>query len=69
MRLVKGCMDFRSAPGLKSILGKDVVGEAQGKEAELSERSVAARDVLERIEMRAPTSMPAVWFIEPPPLR
>jgi membrane fusion protein, type I secretion system len=32
------------------------LGEAQGKEAELSERSVAARDVLERIEMRAPTS-------------
>ena len=32
------------------------LGEAQGKEAELSERSVAARDVLERIEMRSPTS-------------
>ena len=32
------------------------LGEAQGKEAELSERAVAARDVLERIEMRAPTS-------------
>jgi HlyD family secretion protein len=32
------------------------LGEAQGKEAELSERSVAAKDVLERIEMRAPTS-------------
>lgn len=32
------------------------LGEAQGKEAELSERSVAARDVLERIEMRAPAS-------------
>ena len=32
------------------------LGEAQGKEAELSERSVAARDILERIEMRAPTS-------------
>ena len=32
------------------------LGEAQGKEAELSERSVAARDVLERIELRAPTS-------------
>ena len=32
------------------------LGEAQGKEAELSERSVAARDVLDRIEMRAPTS-------------
>lgn len=32
------------------------LGEAQGKEAELSERSVAARDVLDRIEMRAPAS-------------
>ena len=32
------------------------LGEAQGKEAELSERSIAARDILERIEMRAPTS-------------
>ena len=32
------------------------LGEAQGKEAELSERSVAARDILERIEMRAPAS-------------
>jgi HlyD family secretion protein len=32
------------------------LGEAQGKEAELSERSRRARDVLERIEMRAPTS-------------
>jgi HlyD family secretion protein len=32
------------------------LGEAQGKEAELSERNVAAKDVLERIEMRAPTS-------------
>jgi HlyD family secretion protein len=32
------------------------LGEVQGKEAELSERSIAARDILERIEMRAPTS-------------
>lgn len=32
------------------------LGEAQAKEAELSERAVAARDILERIEMRAPTS-------------
>ena len=32
------------------------LGEAQGKEAELSERGVSARDVLDRIEMRAPTS-------------
>jgi HlyD family secretion protein len=32
------------------------LGETQGKEAELVERSVAARDLLDRIEMRAPTS-------------
>jgi HlyD family secretion protein len=32
------------------------LGEAQGKEAELSERAVSARDILERIEMRAPAS-------------
>jgi HlyD family secretion protein len=32
------------------------LGEAQAKEAELSERAVAARDVLERIELRAPNS-------------
>jgi HlyD family secretion protein len=32
------------------------LGEVQGKEAELSERAVAARDVLDRIELRAPTS-------------
>ena len=32
------------------------LGEAQGKEAELVERGVAARDLLDRIEMRAPTS-------------
>jgi HlyD family secretion protein len=32
------------------------LGETQGKEAELVERGVAARDVLERVEMRAPTS-------------
>jgi len=32
------------------------LGEAQGKEAELSERSISARDILERIEMRSPTS-------------
>jgi HlyD family secretion protein len=31
-------------------------GETQGKEAELVERGVAARDLLDRIEMRAPTS-------------
>jgi HlyD family secretion protein len=32
------------------------LGEAQGKEAELVERGVAARDLLDRIEMRAPAS-------------
>jgi HlyD family secretion protein len=32
------------------------LGETQGKEAELVERSVAARDQLDRIEIRAPTS-------------
>lgn len=32
------------------------LGETQGKENELIERGVAARDLLERIEMRAPTS-------------
>lgn len=32
------------------------LGETQGKEAELVERAVAARDQLERIEIRAPTS-------------
>jgi HlyD family secretion protein len=32
------------------------LGENQGKEAELVERSVAARDLLDRIEIRAPTS-------------
>ncbi|SHL53241.1 HlyD family secretion protein [Bradyrhizobium lablabi] len=49
LQIVKLDQDFRT----------DVVkelGEAQGKEAELSERGVAARDVLERIELRAPTS-------------
>ena len=32
------------------------LGETQGKEAELVERGVAARDLLDRIELRAPTS-------------
>jgi HlyD family secretion protein len=32
------------------------VGETQGKEAELVERGVAARDLLDRIELRAPTA-------------
>jgi HlyD family secretion protein len=49
LQIVRLDQDFRT----------DVVkelGEAQGKEAELTERGVAARDVLERIELRAPTS-------------
>src|SRR5262249_46505262 len=32
------------------------LGDAQAKEAELVERGVAARDLLDRIEIRAPTS-------------
>jgi HlyD family secretion protein len=32
------------------------LGESQGKEAELVERGIAARDLLDRIEIRAPTS-------------
>ena len=32
------------------------LGETQGKEAELEQRGVAARDIIERIELRAPTS-------------
>ena len=49
LQIVRIDQDFRT----------DVVkelGEAQGKEAELVERSVAARDLLDRIEIRAPTS-------------
>lgn len=49
LQILKLEHDFRS----------DVVkelGENQGKEAELVERSTAARDVLDRIEVRAPTS-------------
>jgi HlyD family secretion protein len=49
LQIVRLDQDFRT----------DVVkelGETQGKEAELTERGVAARDVLERIELRAPTS-------------
>ncbi len=38
---------------LKTEVGKDL-REAQGKEAELSERRVAAEDLLQRIEIRAP---------------
>ena len=49
LQLIRIDQEFRS----------DVVkelGEAQGKEAELAERRVAARDQLNRIEIRAPTA-------------
>jgi HlyD family secretion protein len=49
LQIVRIDQDFRT----------DVVkelGEGQGKEAELVERGVAARDLLDRIEIRAPTS-------------
>lgn len=49
LQIVRLDQDFRT----------DVVkelGESRGKEAELVERGVAARDLLDRIEIRAPTS-------------
>jgi HlyD family secretion protein len=49
LQMVRLDQDFRT----------DVVkelGEAQGKEAELIERGVAARDLLDRIEIHAPTA-------------
>jgi membrane fusion protein, type I secretion system len=49
LQMVRADQDFRT----------DVVkelGEAQGKEAELVERSIAARDLLDRIEIHAPVS-------------
>jgi HlyD family secretion protein len=49
LQIVRLDQDFRT----------DVVkelGETQGKEAELVERGVAARDLLDRIEIRAPTA-------------
>ena len=49
LQIVRLDQDFRS----------DVVkelGETRGKEAELVERGVAARDLLDRIDIRAPTS-------------
>jgi HlyD family secretion protein len=49
LQIVKTDQDFRSE------VVKDL-GETQGKEGELSEKLVAARDQLNRIEMRAPTS-------------
>jgi HlyD family secretion protein len=49
LQIVRIDQDFRTE------VVKDL-GEAQGKEAELAERGVAARDLLDRIEIRAPTS-------------
>jgi HlyD family secretion protein len=49
LQIVKLDQDFRT----------DVVkelGETQGKAAELEQRGVAARDIIDRIELRAPTS-------------
>jgi HlyD family secretion protein len=49
LQIVRIDQDFR-ADVVKEI------NEAQGKEAELVERGIAARDLLDRIEIRAPTS-------------
>jgi HlyD family secretion protein len=49
LQMVRADQDFRTD------VVKDL-GDAQGKEAELVERSVAARDVLDRIEIHAPVS-------------
>jgi HlyD family secretion protein len=49
LQIVRLDQDFRTD------VVKDL-GDAQGKEAELVERGVAARDLLDRIEIRAPTS-------------
>lgn len=49
LQMVRAEQDFRTD------VVKDL-GDAQGKEAELVERSVAARDVLDRIEIHAPVS-------------
>ena len=49
LQIVRLDQDFRGE------VVKDL-GEAQGKEAELTERAVAARDLLDRIEIRAPAS-------------
>jgi HlyD family secretion protein len=46
---------LRTEQDFRTDVVKDL-GEAQAKEAELSERGVAARDMLDRIEMRSPTS-------------
>lgn len=49
LQIVRIDQDFRTE------VVKDL-GEAQGKEAELVERGISARDLLDRIELRAPTS-------------
>jgi HlyD family secretion protein len=49
LQMVRADQDFRTE------VVKDL-GDAEGKEAELVERSVAARDVLDRIEIHAPVS-------------
>jgi HlyD family secretion protein len=49
LQIVRLDQDFRGE------VVKDL-GEAQGKEAELAERAVAARDLLDRIEIRSPAS-------------
>jgi HlyD family secretion protein len=49
LQIVKIDQDFQTE------VVKDL-GEARGKESELVERGVAARDLLDRIEIRAPTS-------------
>jgi HlyD family secretion protein len=49
LQMLRADQDFRTD------VVKDL-GEAQGKEAELVEHSVAARDVLDRIEIHAPVS-------------
>jgi membrane fusion protein, type I secretion system len=46
---------LRTEQDFRTDVVKDL-GEAQAKEAELSERGVAARDLLDRIELRAPVS-------------
>jgi HlyD family secretion protein len=45
----------RTEQDFRTEVMKDL-GEAQAKEAELTERGIAARDTLDRIEIRAPTS-------------
>jgi HlyD family secretion protein len=49
LQIIRVGQDFRAE------VVKDL-NDAQGKEAELVERSVAARDLLDRIEIRAPTT-------------